>query len=112
EKAAVTAVETATADPVRSLKDFVAEHPVDRERVDVHKERMLAEVRVYRLREQAGLTQAQLAERIGVGQRQVSKIERGDLDNAKVGTIRSYLEAIGGGLAIEYVLGDQRIQVA
>ncbi|MCT1889641.1 helix-turn-helix transcriptional regulator, partial [Brevibacterium luteolum] len=111
-KAAVTAVETATADPVRSLKDFVAEHPVDRERVDVHKERMLAEVRVYRLREQAGLTQAQLAERIGVGQRQVSKIERGDLDNAKVGTIRSYLEAIGGGLAIEYVLGDQRIQVA
>ncbi|WP_243743462.1 helix-turn-helix domain-containing protein [Brevibacterium luteolum] len=115
EKAAVTAVETATADPVRSLKDFVAEHPVDRERVDAHKERMLAEVRVYRLRElreQAGLTQAQLAERIGVGQRQVSKIERGDLDNAKVGTIRSYLEAIGGGLAIEYVLGDQRIQVA
>ncbi|MCT1689412.1 helix-turn-helix domain-containing protein [Brevibacterium sp. p3-SID960] len=112
EKAAVTAVETATADPVRSLKDFVAEHPVDRERVDAHKERMLAEVRAYRLREQAGLTQAQLAERIGVGQRQVSKIERGDLDNAKVGTIRSYLEAIGGGLAIEYVLGDQRIQVA
>ena len=114
EKAA-TAGETATADPVRSQKGFVAEHPVDRERVDVHKERMLAEVRVYRLRElreQAGLSQAQLAERFGVGQRQVSKIERGDLDNAKVGTIRSYLEAIGGGLAIEYVLGDQRIQVA
>ena len=98
-----------------SLKDFVTEHPVDRERVEAHKERMLAEVRAYRLRdlrEGAGLTQAQLAERIGVGQRQVSKIERGDLDSAKVGTIRSYLEAVGGGLAIEYVLGDQRIQVA
>lgn len=76
---------------------------------------MLAEVRAYRLRElreQAGLTQAQLAERIGVGQRQVSKIKRGDLDNAKVGTIRSSLEAVGGGLAIEYVLGDPRVQVA
>lgn len=98
-----------------SLKDFIAEHPVDRERVDAHKERMLAEVRAYRLRElreAAGLTQAQLAERIGVGQRQVSKIEHGDLDNAKVGTIRNYLEAVGGGLAIEYVLGDQRMQVA
>lgn len=100
---------------VTSLKDFVAEHPVDRELVDAHKERMLAEVRAYRLRELregAGLTQAQLAERIGVGQRQVSKIERGDLDNAKIGTIRRYLEAVGGGLAIEYVLGDQRVQVA
>lgn len=115
EKAAVTAVETATADPVRSLKDFVAEHPVDRERVDAHKERMLAETRAYRLRElreDAGLTQAQLAARIGVGQRQVSKIEHGDLDNAKVGTIRNYLEAVGGGLSIEYVLGDHRVQVA
>lgn len=98
-----------------NLKDFVSKHPVDRERVDAHKERMLAEVRAYRLRElreQAGLTQAQLAERIGVGQRQVSKIESGDLDSAKVGTIRNYLEAVGGKLALEYVLGDERIQVA
>ena len=98
-----------------SLKDFVAEHPVDRERVDAHKERMLAETRANRLRElreDAGLKQAQLAARSGVGQRQVSKIEHGDLDNAKVGTIRNYLEAVGGGLSIEYVLGDHRVQVA
>lgn len=98
-----------------SLKEFVAKHPVDRDRVELHKERMLAEVRAYRLRElreQAGLTQSQLAERIGVGQRQVSKIERGDLDSAKVGTIRNYLEAVGGGLALEYVIGDQRVQIA
>lgn len=98
-----------------TLKDFVAEHPVDREHVEAHKERMLAEVRAYHLRElreHAGLTQAQLAERIGVGQRQVSKIERGDLDNAKISTIRNYLEAVGGGLAIEFVIGDQRVQVA
>ncbi|WP_182347805.1 helix-turn-helix transcriptional regulator [Tomitella gaofuii] len=98
-----------------TLKDFVAQHPVDRERVDEHKERMLAEVRAYRLRElreQAGLTQAQLAERIGVGQRQVSKIENGDLDSVKVGTIRSYLAAVDSELALEYVQGDERIQVA
>lgn len=99
----------------KTLKDFVAEHPVDRVRVEAHKERMLAEVRAYRLRElreRAGLTQVQLAERIGVGQRQVSKIEQGDLDSAKVGTIRSYLEAVGGELSLEYVMGDQRMQVA
>lgn len=98
----------------KSLDGFLAEHPVDQVEVDRHKQRMLAEVRAYRLRElreAAGLTQAQLAERIGVGQRQVSKIESGDLDSAKIGTIRNYLRAVGGDMAIEYVLGDQRVQV-
>lgn len=102
----------------RSYEDYLAEHPLsdeERTEVEAHKKRMLAEVRAYHLRElreQAGLTQAQLAERIGVGQRQVSKIENGDLDSAKVGTIRGYLEAVGGELALEYVLGGERIQVA
>ncbi len=98
-----------------SLKDFVAENPVDRERVDAHKDRMLASVRAYRLRElreQAGLTQVQLAERLGVGQRQISKIERGDLETAAVGTIRRYLEAVGGSLSLDFVIGDVRVQVA
>lgn len=98
-----------------SLKDFLAEHPVDRERVEAHKDRMLAEVRAYRLRElreAAGLTQEQVATRIGVSQRQVSKIEHGNLENSKVGTIRGYLEAVGGNLTIEYVTGDARVQIA
>ena len=89
-----------------TLEDFLAEHPVDR---------TLAEVRAYKLRElreASGLSQQQLAERIGVSQRQVSKIERGDLESTKVGTIRGYLEAVGGGLAVEFVRGDARIRVA
>ncbi len=90
-----------------NYEDYVAKRPADddaRARIDARKERMLAEVRAFRLRElreQAVLTQAQLAQRIGVGQRQVSKIEHGDLESAKVSTIRGYLEAVGGGLAIE-----------
>lgn len=98
-----------------TLDDLMAKYPADHKQIEAHKDRMLAEVRAYRLRElreRAGLTQAQLAERIGVGQRQVSKIEHGDLDSAKVGTIRRYLEAVGGALAIEYVSGDSRVQVA
>ncbi|HIY94043.1 MAG TPA: helix-turn-helix domain-containing protein [Candidatus Rothia avicola] len=98
-----------------SFEELVAKYPVDREIIDTHKQRMIAETRAYRLRElriQAGYTQAELARQIGVGQRQVSKIETGDIENAKVSTIRSYLEAIGGSLALEYVLGDKRVQVA
>lgn len=99
----------------RTLDDLLAARPVNEERVQEHKDRMLAQVRAHRLRElreQAHLTQAQVAERIGVGQRQVSKIENGDLENAKVSTIRRYLEAVGGHLALEFVVGDQRLQVA
>ncbi|WIM69212.1 helix-turn-helix domain-containing protein [Corynebacterium suedekumii] len=98
-----------------TLDELHQRRPVNRGRVEEHKQRMLAQVRASRLRElreATGLTQAQLAERIGVGQRQVSKIEHGDLDNAKIGTIRRYLEAVGGDLSIEYVRGDSRIQVA
>ncbi|WP_292859047.1 helix-turn-helix transcriptional regulator [Microbacterium sp.] len=40
------------------------------------------------MREALGSTQQELAERIGLGQRQVSKIERGDLDSTKFGTVR------------------------
>lgn len=98
-----------------SFEELVAKYPVDRVSVDAHKQRMVAETRSYRLRElriQAGYTQAELARQIGVGQRQVSKIEAGDIENTKVSTIRSYLEAIGGSLTLEYVSGDHRVQVA
>lgn len=98
-----------------TLDDMIALRPVSAEAVEAHKKQMMAEVRAYRLRElreQAGYSQAELAQRIGVGQRQVSKIENGDIENAKVGTIRGYLEAVGGTLALEYVMGDHRVQVA
>lgn len=100
---------------VMSLEQFLADRPVDRSRVDQHKRRMLSEVRAYRLRElreDAGLTQQEVAERLGVSQRQVSKIEHGAVDNAKVSTIRGYLEAVGGGLTLEYVQGESRVRVA
>lgn len=33
------------------LDEFLAAHPVDRANVEAHKERMLAEIRAYRLRD-------------------------------------------------------------
>lgn len=97
-----------------TLEEFLAEYPVNRELVEAHKKRLWAEIRAYKLREireASGLTQQQLADRIGVSQRQVSKIECGDIDSAKLGTIRGYLEAVGGELAVEFVRGGARVQV-
>ncbi|MCB4208842.1 helix-turn-helix transcriptional regulator [Arthrobacter sp. UM1] len=98
-----------------SLEEMRARRPVDRTLLSKHKNRMMSEVRAYRLRElreEAGLTQAEVAERIGVGQRQVSKIEHGDLDSTKISSIRRYLEAIGGSLVIEFSTGESRTRLA
>lgn len=98
-----------------SLEDQLVRRPVNREAVESHKAVILAEQRAYRLRElrlQVGLTQAEVAQRIGVGQRQVSKIENGDLDNVQVSTIRKYVEALGGVLDLEFVTGETRVKVA
>ena len=97
-----------------TIAEFLEVHPVDREQVDAHKKRMLAKIRAYRLRElrkQAGLTQAQLADRIGVRQRQISKIECGEFEDLKSSSIRRYLEAVGGNLPID-VTESQRPQAA
>lgn len=94
-----------------SFEEYLKTRPADPEIVERETRRMLREIRAYKLREfreDAGLTQAQLAERIGVGQRQVSKIENGDLENARVGTLRKYLRAVGGDISLEWVMGDQR----
>lgn len=53
---------------------------IGREDFEAGKEQMLAEARGWRLtetRRRRGLTQAQVAERMGVGKSRVSQIERG-----------------------------------
>ena len=73
--------------------------PMTPERRAAAQSALEAEIAAYVLRElrkQHGLSQAQLAERMGVSQRRVSAIERGDMDRVEVSTVRSYVEALGG----------------
>ena len=83
-----------------SYEDYLARRsisPESRSHIEAHKEQMLTEVRAYRLRElreQAGLTQQQLAQRIGVGQRQVSKIEHGD-PGVRLGSLLAVVRVLG-----------------
>src|SRR5215475_11157120 len=75
---------------------------------------MRAEARAHRLaeiRRAYGLDQGELAERIGVSQSRISRIERGDLDRAEISTVRSYVEALGGQIEIVAKFGDERITV-
>ncbi len=99
----------------KSFRELQAELPVDREAVDGIKREMLAEVRAYRLRElreQAAMTQVQLADALDVSQNRISRIEHGDIERTQVDTLRKYVEAFGGTLHIEVILDDTSFTIA
>lgn len=99
----------------RTLKEMQAKRPVDRDEVDAIKQRMLAELRAYRLRElreAAEMTQVQLADSLHVSQNRISRIEHGDIERTQVDTLRKYVEAFGGTLHIEVAMGDDRFTIA
>lgn len=56
-----------------------------------------------RLREQAGLTQKQVADRLGMTQPEVSKLER--RADTRVSTARDYVRALGGELVLTARIG-------
>jgi ribosome-binding protein aMBF1 (putative translation factor) len=90
-------------------------HPVDEAAIERHEERMLAETRAFRLaeiREASGLKQEEVAERIGVSQSRISRMEHGDIDRAGLSTIRDYIEALGGEMEVLAKFGDERIVIA
>ena len=62
-----------------------------------------------RLRKAAGLTQAELADRLGVRQERVSAMERGDVTAMETRTAAAYVEALGGRLEIAAEFGSDRV---
>lgn len=99
----------------KSYRELRAELPIDEEAVDTIKREMLAEVRAYRLRElreQAAMTQVQLADALDVSQNRISRIEHGDIERTQVDTLRKYVEAFGGTLHIEVILDDTSFTIA
>jgi DNA-binding XRE family transcriptional regulator len=77
------------------------------------RERREAYVRGHQLaemRKAAGLTQAEVAEALGVSQTRVSKIEHGEVSGIDV--VRSYVAALGGTIEIVASIGDRTWRVA
>jgi DNA-binding XRE family transcriptional regulator len=76
-------------------------------------ERREAYVRGHQLaemRKAAGLTQAQVADALGVSQARISKIEHGEISGIDV--VRAYVAALGGSLDVVATLGDRSWKVA
>lgn len=99
----------------KSLDDLLRERPGDPQAQARHKERMLAEVRAFKLRElreMLEMTQTDVAQTLAISQKRVSEIERGQVDRTKVDTLRRYADALGGTLKVEVQVGDETFQIA
>ncbi len=96
----------------RNFRDFVA--PLDedaghRAAIDAEKQLILTAISLAELRREAGLTQEQLAERLGMSQENVSRIERAE--DTQLSTIRRYIEALGGSLELHAVFEDRDVPI-
>jgi DNA-binding XRE family transcriptional regulator len=62
------------------------------------------------IREEQGLTQAQVAELVGTSQARVSQIERGEIHNLE--TMRMYAQALGARVTVTIEYGDRTVGAA
>jgi transcriptional regulator with XRE-family HTH domain len=93
-----------------SLKEWekkVLEAPGAAERVAEIEEELRLAAGLTALREQAGLSQRELAERLGVKQPRVAAIEKAR--NVTIDVLERYVDALGGKLQVTVVKGNRRI---
>lgn len=82
----------------------------ERRRASRRAKQMLSELMLAELRRMAGMTQAQLAEALGVSQASVSKLER--RKDMQISTLQRIVEALGGELEITVKFPRHRITVS
>ncbi len=95
-----------------SWSDVRAKRPVDDAAIAEHVARMEAEERAYRLREireELGVTQKELADRMSLTQPTISALESGDLDRSGLATLRAYVEALGGTVEVTATFGSRKL---
>jgi DNA-binding XRE family transcriptional regulator len=85
-------------------------NPKRRARIEAETQAILTGIRLAELRTEQGLTQVQVAERLGTTQENVSRIERAE--DTQISTIRRYIEALGGSLELHAVFADRDIPIA
>src|SRR6266852_7374751 len=76
-------------------------HPENRELYDEEAAKKELWLQLVQARQAAGLTQAEVAKRLGVSQAQVARIEKRGYDAYTLTTLRRYVQALGAGFTLE-----------
>jgi len=96
--------------PTRKFRELVKAMPAERQRRIANRVRQsLMSMPLEEIRKARQMTQAKLADALGVNQGEVSKIEhRTDI---YLSTLAGYVEALGGKLEIRAVFPDREMQI-
>jgi hypothetical protein len=95
--------------------EAVAQGRVDPGRADAARKEMHDAAQAHRLAEirkaQGHSRQSDVAALMGVSQARVSKLESGDLSHTELGTLQSYVAALGGNLRILADFGESTVEL-
>ncbi|GFG77750.1 transcriptional regulator [Mycobacterium paragordonae] len=95
--------------------DAIAQGRLDPSRAEAARKEMHDAVQAQRLtdiRKAHGLVrQADVAALMGVSQARISKLESGDLSHTELGTLQSYVAALGGSLRIVAEFGESTVEL-
>lgn len=95
--------------------DVLAGGRIDPQDIDNAGKEMESAVRAHRLAEirkaRGHHRQRDVASLMGVSQARVSKLERGDLSHTELGTLQSYVAALGGTLTVTADFGDSTVEL-
>lgn len=95
-----------------SWSNVRSRRPVDDMVVANHVARMEAEERAFRLREireELGVTQKELADRLHLTQPTISALESGNIDRSGLSTLKSYVEALGGTIEVTATFAGRKL---
>jgi transcriptional regulator with XRE-family HTH domain len=85
-------------DTIREYKESSAE---TKQKIETHELELELCERMIELREDAGLTQSALAQKLGYTQGYVAKLENGAYDRSGIGTLRTFALALGYDLDLD-----------
>ena len=91
---------------VKNWEEKVLDEPGAAQRVAEIEDELRLAAGLTALREQAGLSQRELAKRIGVSQPRVAAIEQSR--NVTIDVLEQYVEAVGGQLEVSVVKGNRK----
>jgi predicted XRE-type DNA-binding protein len=95
--------------------EAIAQGRLDPARADAARKKMHDAVQAQRLADirkaHGHARQADVAALMGVSQARVSKLESGDLSHTELGTLQSYVAALGGSIRIVAEFGESSVEL-
>ena len=97
------------------LHEYMESRGITHDSITAEQERTLDRIEAYKLaqiRRLKDLTQASVAQSMGVSQKRVSELERGELGSMRLDTLSRYAESLGGKLVASIEFPDRTVTLA